>query len=507
MTPRSYFSKRPPWLWRVVLPAAALIVAATALVAGPLNLASADASPLSQGKPVMASSVEGANTPAAAAVDGSAATRWSSGASDPQWLQVDLGGAVAIRQVVLQWERAYASAFEIQVSANGIAWTPIYETRTGTGGTQTLAVTGQGRYVRVYGTARATRYGYSLWEFQVSGSLTAGGPAPTTPTSTAPTTTPPRTTPATTTPAISAPAPSTSTTPATGGSGYVMADPPVTGVKPSTANPPHRYFHEFQANCAVTHRLPDDPIVFPGLAGASHDHTFLGNTTTNAASTARSLLAGGTKCVAPGDKSGYWMPTMYNGTQVVLPTGPQVIYYKTGVNDYTSVRPFPPGLRFVVGSPKATAAEFASSPGYVEGWECGNSYKNVDFPATCTPGSQINIRYQAPSCWDGMHLDTPDHKSHMAYPVNGVCPNDHPVALVMLEFKMAFPVSGDMSQVRLSSGRAYSFHYDFFNAWDPATLAAMVNHCIVGGLQCDSRGYDQTHPEAGSALNERYLLP
>jgi len=31
-------------------------------------------------------------------------------------------------------------------------------------------VSGSGRYVRLYGTARATQYGYSLWEFQVYGS-------------------------------------------------------------------------------------------------------------------------------------------------------------------------------------------------------------------------------------------------------------------------------------------------------------------------------------------------
>jgi hypothetical protein len=101
----------------------------------------------------------------------------------------------------------------------------------------------------------------------------------------------------------------------------------------------------------------------------------------------------------------------------------------------------------------------------------------------------------------------------MAYPVvkNGtndnICPADHPVALPMIEFKMAFPASGDMSAVRLSSGRGYSFHYDFFTAWDPATQAALVGHCINGGLQCDARGYDQSHPEAGAALNDRYELP
>jgi len=70
----------------------------------------------------------------------------------------------------------------------------------------------------------------------------------------------------------------------------------------------------------------------------------------------------------------------------------------------------------------------------------------------------------------------------------------------MLEFKMAFPAGSDTSQVKLSSGRGYSFHDDFYNVWDPATLKALVDHCVVGGLQCDARGYDQTHPEAGAAL-------
>jgi hypothetical protein len=40
---------------------------------------------------------------------------------------------------------------------------------------QTLAVAGSGRYVRMLGTARATPYGYSLWEFQVFGT---GGTTP-----------------------------------------------------------------------------------------------------------------------------------------------------------------------------------------------------------------------------------------------------------------------------------------------------------------------------------------
>ena len=74
----------------------------------------------------------------------------------------------------LQWETAYATAFQIQISPDAANWTTIYSTTTGTGGTQTLNVTGTGRYVRMYGTARATGYGYSLWEFQVFTSGSSG---------------------------------------------------------------------------------------------------------------------------------------------------------------------------------------------------------------------------------------------------------------------------------------------------------------------------------------------
>jgi hypothetical protein len=142
---------------------------------------------LSQGKPATASSTEGAAYSASAAFDGNTTgTRWASAFSDPQWLQVDLGATATISQVVLTWETAYGKAFKIQLSGDGSAWTDVYSTTTGTGGTQTLAVSGTGRYVRMYGTARATGYGYSLWEFGVYGT-TGSTPTPTpTPTPTDP---------------------------------------------------------------------------------------------------------------------------------------------------------------------------------------------------------------------------------------------------------------------------------------------------------------------------------
>jgi hypothetical protein len=119
---------------------------------------------------VTCSSIQGTGTPCASAVDGNTGTRWSSASSDPQWIYVDLGATHSINKVALNWEAAYAKAFQIQTSNDAATWTSIYSTTTGTGGVQTLTVSGSGRYVRMYGTTRATVYGYSLWEFQVFGS-------------------------------------------------------------------------------------------------------------------------------------------------------------------------------------------------------------------------------------------------------------------------------------------------------------------------------------------------
>jgi len=124
---------------------------------------------LALNRPAYASSLQGAGYPATGAVDNNWDTRWSSAASDPQWLIVDLGATHTISNAVLYWEAAYAKAFQIQVSADGTNWTTIYSTTTGTGGTQTIPLSGTGRYIRMYGTQRATGYGYSLWEFQVFG--------------------------------------------------------------------------------------------------------------------------------------------------------------------------------------------------------------------------------------------------------------------------------------------------------------------------------------------------
>ncbi|WP_328718912.1 discoidin domain-containing protein [Streptomyces sp. NBC_00247] len=153
----------------------ALVASTLALTALPAPSAQAAEVLLSQGKPTTASSTE-APFVAQSAVDGDPGTRWSSGFADPQWIQIDLGASAGISRVVLNWEAAYGKAFRIEVSSDAVSWTVVHQSATGTGGVQNLAVSGTGRYVRMYGTQRATQYGYSLWEFQVYGTAGTGNP-------------------------------------------------------------------------------------------------------------------------------------------------------------------------------------------------------------------------------------------------------------------------------------------------------------------------------------------
>ncbi|MEV4316835.1 discoidin domain-containing protein [Actinocrispum sp. NPDC049592] len=155
---------------------ALLIVALLACYLAGVPTAQAESTLISQGKLTTASSAENDGTPATAATDGNPGTRWSSQFADPQWLQVDLGGNATIDKVVLSWETAAAKAYRIETSNNTNDWTPIYQTATGPGGTETLNITGSGRYIRMYGTTRATAWGYSLWEFQVYGTVGTSGP-------------------------------------------------------------------------------------------------------------------------------------------------------------------------------------------------------------------------------------------------------------------------------------------------------------------------------------------
>ncbi|MEU7895131.1 glycosyl hydrolase family 8 [Nonomuraea sp. NPDC049152] len=170
-----------PPSFRVALSAAVLaalsVLPTSTASAGTAQAHSSADTLLSRGKPATASSVEASGLEAAKAVDGDTGTRWASAEGhDPEWISVDLGSSASVTRVKLNWEAAYGKAYKIQTSANGSTWTDVYSTSTGDGATDDLTgLSGSGRYVRLYGTARGTSYGYSLWEFEVYGTLSGGG--------------------------------------------------------------------------------------------------------------------------------------------------------------------------------------------------------------------------------------------------------------------------------------------------------------------------------------------
>jgi hexosaminidase len=128
----------------------------------------AQAGNVAAGRPVTVTSTEVASLGGANAVDSTYGTRWASGYSDNQSITVDLGFPRPVSRVKLNWENAYGRGYQIQISNDKTNWTTIYTTTTGDGGIDDLTgLTGRGRYVRMQGTARATTYGYSLYEFEV----------------------------------------------------------------------------------------------------------------------------------------------------------------------------------------------------------------------------------------------------------------------------------------------------------------------------------------------------
>ncbi|MEV6377429.1 DUF1996 domain-containing protein [Micromonospora sp. WP24] len=244
---------------------------------------------------------------------------------------------------------------------------------------------------------------------------------------------------------------------------------------------------EFPADCSYSHRLPDDPIIFPGLPGASHMHSFFGATVTDAFTTLPDLINSPTTCNPQVDVSSYWVPTLYRNNVAVEPVISTFYYLGEGVRSDVVARtePIPQGLRIVAGNARATGPNDS-----IARWSClhaGQVPPSKDF-VNCPAGTMLESYLDFPQCWNGRDLDSPDHKSHMAYPVNQACPATHPVPVPKLRQVLRYPVSGDPAQFRLASGPGYTMHGDFFNAWPVAEMARRVNDCIRPVIKCGHDG-------------------
>jgi hypothetical protein len=129
-------------------------------------------------KSVTVSSIENNTLTGPNAVDGNSSTRWASAEGiDPQWIMVDLGNTYAINRIKINWEAAYGKNFLVQVSADNSNWTTLRDVQNNTSlSNDYTGLTGAGRYVRIYGTARGTTYGYSIYDLEVYGTLAGASP-------------------------------------------------------------------------------------------------------------------------------------------------------------------------------------------------------------------------------------------------------------------------------------------------------------------------------------------
>jgi CxxC motif-containing protein (DUF1111 family) len=120
-------------------------------------------------KPVTATSSPTANqgNSALKAIDGNASTRWESAQDDKAWIRFDFGAKTQLGYLKLVWENAYGKEYALQGSDDGQTWYQLRYVVGGKGGTEEFFnLNANVRYVRLQGVARATQYGYSLFEVE-----------------------------------------------------------------------------------------------------------------------------------------------------------------------------------------------------------------------------------------------------------------------------------------------------------------------------------------------------
>ncbi len=240
------------------------------------------------------------------------------------------------------------------------------------------------------------------------------------------------------------------------------AGPNATARLAAAGFPGGRYFN---VACGFSHRNNDDPIVFPGAPGRSHNHTFIGNTSVDASSTPLTLRGGQTTCDLEADSSTYWTPTLYEATEPIPPLA-AILYYTRHTSG--PIVSMPDGLKMIAGDANARRPQ---QKGIVS-WSCGGgAAKRFVVVPQCSEESALVFNVRFPNCWNGRATDSADHRRHMSYSAAGTCPASHPVRVPTISLVMIYPSTS--RHARLSSGK-FAAHADFMNGWDDDVLSRLV---------------------------------
>ena len=257
-----------------------------------------------------------------------------------------------------------------------------------------------------------------------------------------------------------------------------------------------------RVNCSLSHMNYDDPIVFPGKKRSTHLHAYFGNTDVDYSSTSESIANSGNTTCTGGitNRTAYWAPAVVDTVtrKPVMPWGENglQVYYKTGYRGVPSnqVVNMPAGLRMIAGNATSTTPQ---TGGHLIYYCESNPNPQFSFP-NCAPGDRLVMAVEFPQCWNGRDLDSPDHKSHMAYGAwgpqfgrNGAgCPASHPVPIPSITQNFRYPVpAGGMANWRLVSDMyegpaGYSGHADWWNGWDEAVFQKVIDNCYSRSLDC-----------------------
>jgi hypothetical protein len=127
----------------------------------------------------------------------------------------------------------------------------------------------------------------------------------------------------------------------------------------------------------------------------------------------------------------------------------------------------------------------------------------------CHIGDQVHVALGAPWCWDGVHIDSPDHRAHMAYgylPTAHVgsikCPDTHPYHLPQMSVQNYYPVDQAFmdGKWRLSIDEMVDglpagagAHMDYFWAWSPEASNLWFTRCYTAHNHCTHELGNGTH--------------